>query len=166
MLIDCNHLALNNANDLLPFGTYKSGIIEGEKAINIYAYPSSDYPIVNIPYELKDFEFNTLAPGHYMVVLAPSRKIMYIVESNKIKASVPVAKLVEKMVNDQEELEKLKERQKIEKKYKNNPRKRPKDTTAIEKQAAMEASIEDSGQNYYILNYRNGNIEATGYILK
>ncbi len=166
MFIDCNHIALNNANDLLPYGTYKSGIMDGEKAINIYAYPSSDYPIVNIPYELKDIDYNTLPPGHYMVVLAPSRKIMYLVESNKIKASIPVAKLVEKMVNEQEELEKLKKRQKIEKKYKNNPRKRPRDTTELEKQADMEASIQDTDEDYYILNYRNGNIQATGYILK
>lgn len=166
MLMDCNYIALNNANDLLPYGTYKSGIMDGEKAINIYAYPSTNYPVANIAYILKDFEGNVLSPGHYQVVLSPSRKMLYLVESNKIKASVPVAKLVEKMVSDEEELEKLKKKQKIEKKYRNNPKRRPKDTSDAEKQADMEASIEDSGDNFYILNYKNGNINATGYILK
>lgn len=166
MFIDCNYIALNNANDLLPYGTYKSGILDGEKAINIYAYPSSTYPILNLAYILNDFQGNVLTPGHYEVVLAPSRKMIYLVESGKIKASVPVTKLVEKMVSDEEEREALEKQQKLAKKYKHNPKKRPKDTSAMEQQADMEASIKDSGDNYYILNYKNRNIQASGYILK
>ena len=60
----------------------------------------------------------------------------------------------------------IEEQEKIAKKYKNNPRKRPLDQTERKKQASMEASIDNSQPEYYILNYKNGNIKATGYIFK
>ena len=166
MIMDCNLIALNNADDIMPYGTYKSGVTDGDTAYETYAYPSTNYPIVNIPYILKDFEDNVLPPGHYQVVLAPTRKFLYLVESNEIKASIPVAKLVEKMVSEEEEREKLEKAQKIRKKYKNNPRRRPRDNSEREIQADMSASIKDSHENYYILEYKNGNIQATGYIIK
>jgi hypothetical protein len=165
-MIDCNFIAMNNADDILPYKPYKSGLIDGQSTINEYAYPSTRYPIVNLPFILRDFEHNTLLPGHYQVVLAPNRKTLYLVESNKIKAAIPVTKLVEKIVNEDEEREKLMKREKIEKKYRNNPRKRPRDTTEDEVQADMEANIEDPDDYYYILNYKNGNIQAAGYIFK
>ena len=119
-----------------------------------------------MPYILEDYEGNTLPPGHYQIVLAPNRKTLYFVESNEIKASIPVANLVEKMTSEQEEKERIKEQEKIAKKYKNRPRKRPLDQTERKRQASMEASIDDSNPKYYILYYRNGNIQAKGYILK
>lgn len=166
MIMDCNFIALNNADDILPYGTYKSGIMDGDKDVYKYPYPTSKHPIVQLAYILKDFEGNELPPGHYEVILSPNRKMLYLVESQKIKASIPVAKLVEKMVSEEEERKKLEKKQKLEKKYKNKPRKRPRDTSALEEQADMEATIRDSRDNYYILNYKNGNIQATGYILK
>lgn len=166
MIIDCNFIAMNNADDLLPYGTYKSGIMDGDNPVYKYANPSTLFPVLNLAYILQDFEGNALTPGHYEVVLAPNRKMLYLVESNKIKASIPVAKLVEKMVSDEEEREKLEKRQKIEKKYRHNPKKRPPDNTEKERQADMEAQIIDTHEDHYILKYRNGNIQATGYILK
>ena len=83
-----------------------------------------------------------------------------------IKASVPVAHLVEEAVNEEEEREKLKKKEKLEKKYRKRPRKKPMDTSYLEEQADMDASIIDSKDNYYILKYKNGRIQATGYILK
>lgn len=166
MIIDCNLLALNTPEDLLPYPSTKSGLLDQDKGYIKFGYPSSSYPILNMPYILEDFEGNNIPPGHYEIVLSPDRKTLYFVESNKIKASVPVAKLVEKMVSDKEEYEKLKERQKHIKKYKNNPRKRPLDQTERKRQADMEATIDSSHAEYYILKYRNGNIQATGYILK
>ena len=119
-----------------------------------------------MPYILEDFEGNTLPPGHYQIVLSPDRRTLYFVESNQIKASVPVVKLIEKMVSQEEEKKRIEEQEKIAKKYKNNPRKRPLDQTERKKQASMEASIDNSQPEYYILNYKNGNIKATGYIFK
>ena len=92
--------------------------------------------------------------------------MLYFVESNQIKASIPVAKLVEKIVNEDEEREKLKKQEKEKKKYKYNKRKKPLDQTERKKQANMSASIDDSNAEYYILKYRNGNIKADGYIIK
>lgn len=166
MIVDCSYLALNNPDDILPYPSYKSGLLDTDKGYVRYGYPSVVYPILNMPYILEDFEGNSIPPGHYEIVLSPNRKTLYFVESNKIKASVPVAKLVEKMVSEQEERERIKEREKLAKKYKNNPRKRPLDQTERKRQASMEASIDDSNAEYYILKYRNGNIQATGYILK
>lgn len=166
MIMDCNLIALNNRDDIMPYAPYKSGVLDGEKGHERYAYPSTEYPIVNVPFILKDFEDNVLTPGHYQVVLAPTRKFLYLVESNKIKASIPVAKLVEKMVSNEEIHEKLVKAQKKQKKYKNNPKRRPRDNSAREIQADMSAKIKDAGENYYILEYKNGNIEAVGYIIK
>ena len=70
------------------------------------------------------------------------------------------------MVSTEEERKKIKEKEKQEKKYKKNPRKKPLDQTDRKKQASMDAYIDDSHDDYYILNYKNGNIKATGYILK
>lgn len=166
MIIDCTHLALNNPDDILPYPSYKSGLLDEDKGYIKFGYPSSSYPILNMPYILEDFDGNTIPPGHYQIVLSPNRKTLYFVESNQIRASVPVAKLVEKMVSQEEERERIKEREKLAKKYKNNKRKKPLDQTERKHQASMEASIDDSNPEYYILNYKNGNIKATGYILK
>ena len=165
-MIDCNYIALNNPDDILPYPSYKSGLLDEEKGYIKFGYQSTGYPILNMPYVLEDFEGNKLPPGHYQIVLSPNRKMLYFVESNEIKASVPVAKLVEKIVSEEEEKERLKEKEKQEKKYKKNPRKRPLDQTERKRQASMEVYIDDSNTDYYILNYKNGNIKATGYILK
>ncbi len=164
--MDCNLLALNNPDDILPYPTYKSGLLDTDKGYVRFGYPSVSYPILNMPYILEDFEGNTLPPGHYQIVLSPDRRTLYFVESNQIKASVPVVKLIEKMVSQEEEKKRIEEQEKIAKKYKNNPRKRPLDQTERKKQASMEASIDNSQPEYYILNYKNGNIKATGYIFK
>lgn len=165
-MIDCNYIALNNPDDILPYPSYKSGLLDEDKGYIKFGYPSTGYPILNMPYILEDFEGNTLPPGHYQIILSPNRKTLYFVESNEIKASVPVAKLVEKVVSTEEEQERLKKQEKQAKKYKNNPRKRPLDQTERKHQASMEASIDNSNTDYYILKYKNGNIKATGYILK
>lgn len=166
MIIDCNLIALNNPDDILPYPTYKSGLLDADKGYNRFGYPAALYPILNMPFVLEDFEGNTIPPGHYQIVLSPNRKILYFVESNAIKASVPVAKLVEKMVSNDEMHERVKEQEKLVKKYKNNPRKRPLDQTERKRLADMEATIDPSHAEYYVLNYRNGNIKATGYIMK
>ncbi len=166
MLIDCNLIALNNPDDILPYPNYKSGLQDEDKGHIKFGYPSTSYPILNMPYILEDYEGNTLPPGHYQIILAPNRKMLYFVESNEIKASIPVASLVEKMTSQEEERERIKEREKMLKKYKNRPRKRPLDQTERKRQASMEARIDDTNPRYYILYYKNGNIEAKGYILK
>ena len=155
MIVDCNLLALNNPDDILPYPTYKSGLLDTDKGYVRFGYPSVSYPILNMPYILEDFEGNTLPPGHYQIVLSPDRRTLYFVESNQIKASVPVVKLIEKMVSQEEEKKRIEEQEK-----------RPLDQTERKKQASMEASIDNSQPEYYILNYKNGNIKATGYIFK
>ncbi len=166
MIIDCNLITLNSPEDILPYPATKSGLLDEDKGYIKYGYPSSSYPILNMPYILEDYDGNSIPPGHYEIVLSTDRKTLYFVESNKIKAAVPVAKLVEKAVNIEEEREKIKEREKLAKKYKNNKRRKPLDQTERKKQADMEASIDASNAQYYVLHYKNGNIQATGYILK
>ena len=166
MIIDCNLIALNSPEDILPYPATKSGLLDEDKGYIKYGYPSSSYPILNMPYILEDYDGNSIPPGHYEIVLSTDRKTLYFVESNEIKAAVPVAKLVEKAVNIEEEREKIKEREKLAKKYKNNKRRKPLDQTERKKQADMEASIDASNAQYYVLHYKNGNIQATGYILK
>ena len=166
MIIDCNLLALNTPEDLLPYPSAQSGLLDEHKGHIKYGLPSSSYPILNMPYVLEDYDGNKLPPGHYEIVLSDDRKTLYFVESKNIRASIPVAKLVEKIVNEEEEREKIKEKEKQAKKYKRNPKKKPLDQTERKKQADMEASLEDNNEEYFILHYKNGNIKATGYILK
>lgn len=166
MIIDCNLIALNNPDDIMPYTPYKGGIIDSEKGHIRFGYPSSEYPILHMPYILEDFDGNNIPPGYYEIVLSPNRKTLYFVQSNEIKASVPVAKLVEKMVNAEEERKKQIEQEKLAKKYKNRPRKKPLDQTARKQQASMEATIELKRDGYYVLHYKNGNIQATGYIIE
>ena len=166
VMMDCNFIALNNPEDILPYPSTKSGLLDEDKGYIKYGYPSSNYPILNMPYILEDFDGNYIPPGHYEIVLSNDRKTLYFVESKIIKASIPVAKLVEKQVNQEEERKKLKEKEKQAKKYKYNKRKKPLDQTERRKQADMEATIDDTNPEFYVLKYRNGNIQATGYILK
>ena len=164
--VDCNLLALNSPEDILPYPATKSGLLDEDKGHIKFGYPSSSYPVLNMPYILEDYDGNNIPPGFYEIVLSPDRKTLYFVQSNQIKASIPVAKLVEKMVSQEEERQRIKEQEKLYKKYKNNPRKRPRDQTTRKKQADMSATIDASPDEYYILKYKNGNIEATGYIIK
>ena len=166
MIVNCDLIALNNPEDLLPYPSTPSGVLDEHKGYIRFGYPSNDYPILNMPYILEDFDGNSIPPGHYQIVLSPNRKTLYFVESNQIKASIPVAKLVEKMVNEEEEKEKIKKKEKEEKKYRNNKKKKPLDQTERKKQADMEATIDATSEDYYILKYRNGNIRAEGYIMK
>ena len=99
MIIDCDLLALNTPEDILPYPATKSGLMDEDKGFIKYGYPSTSYPILNMPYVLEDYDGNYIPPGHYQIVLNPNRTMLYFVESNQIKASIPVAKLVEKMVN-------------------------------------------------------------------
>ena len=119
--LDCNLIALNSPEDILPYPATKSGLLDEDKGYIKFGYPASDYPVLNMPYILEDFEGNTLPPGHYQIVLSPDRRTLYFVESNQIKASVPVVKLIEKMVSQEEEKKRIEEQEKIAKKYKNNP---------------------------------------------
>ena len=120
MIMDCNFIALNNPEDILPYPSTKSGLLDKDKAYIKYGYPSSNYPILNMPYILEDYDGNYIPPGHYEIVLSNDRKTLYFVESKIIKASIPVAKLEEKQVNQEEERKKLREKEKQAKKYKNN----------------------------------------------
>lgn len=166
VIMDCSLIALNNPDDILPYPATKSGLLDEDKAYIKFGYPSSNYPILNMPYILEDYDGNYIPPGHYEIVLSNDRKTLYFVESKIIKASVPVVKLVEKQVNQEEERQKLREKEKQEKKYRNNRRKKPLDQTERKKQADMQATIDDTNPEYYVLKYRNGNIQATGYIMK
>ena len=86
--------------------------------------------------------------------------------NNLTRSTKNYAKILKDKDLSEEEKKRIEEQEKIAKKYKNNPRKRPLDQTERKKQASMEASIDNSQPEYYILNYKNGNIKATGYIFK
>ena len=67
MIVDCNLLALNNPDDILPYPTYKSGLLDTDKGYVRFGYPSVSYPILNMPYILEDFEGNTLPSEVYVM---------------------------------------------------------------------------------------------------
>ena len=60
----------------MPYRPTKSGLLKFQNPPVYYGYPSTKYPLVNIPYQLYDYDQNSLPPGFYQVVLAPNRKML------------------------------------------------------------------------------------------
>jgi len=152
---------LNDPEKILPYPKERAGVADYDKNVYIYALPSVAYPIVSMPYTLTDRFGNVLPPGHYEVALSDARDFLLMIQSNKIVAKIPVVGLEEQQVSREVEHQKYLEEEKAKKKRKKN---NEKDMTKFKLEAHRKATIGDSKEGYYILNYKNGNIKAWGYI--
>lgn len=136
-----------------------SGIMEGTSTIYQYAYPVSDYPILRMPFDIFDKDGNVLPHGMYMIALDSNRKYLLFIQSNEIKARVPVAKYSEKMREDKD----FKVREDLAFKYqkymtRGQQRKAKKYLKELEiydkrVKTKMSATIDTSEEGVYILNY-------------
>lgn len=136
-----------------------SGIMEGTSTIYQYAFPETDYPILRMPFDIFDAEGNVLPHGMYMIILDSSRKYLLFVQSNEIKARVPVASYSEKMRED-EDFKKREELATNYQKYMNKGQQRKakkfkKELEIYDKRVRtkMSAYIDTSEDGVYILNY-------------
>ncbi len=177
MIIDNNLIAYDFMTDFngparhYPAPFYPSGLYENETPKK-HGPASSEYPNLTLPCTLYDEFGNSIPDGYYMVVLSQDMKYLELYQSNKLKAKVRVAKLVEKMYTDEERTEedgliaKL-EYYKINKKLKKY-RKAEEELAAFKERTAADtfAEISDSGKGYYILKYQCRGKIATGIIQK
>ncbi|MCR5261834.1 MAG: hypothetical protein K6C94_08370 [Candidatus Gastranaerophilales bacterium] len=90
-----------------------SGIMDGTSTIYQYGYPDTNYPILRMPFDLYDQDGDVLPHGMYMIALDFDRKYLLFLQSNEIKARVPVAGLSEEMREDSD----FKKREELATKY-------------------------------------------------
>ncbi len=178
MIIDIDLIAydfmtdFNGPDRFYPNPSYPTGVYDEDNPRYKYGPESTEYPNLTLPCLIYDERGNSIPDGYYMAVLSSDRKYIELYQSNRLKARVRVAKLVEKMFTDEElreedeiiaRLQYAQENKKL-KKYK----KAEEDLTAFRQKNAANsyAEIEDSGLGYYILKYNHKGMKATAYIQK
>lgn|SRR5574344_4572 len=154
----------------VPYNPKASGIKE-DRAIYLYAYPKSDYPIIQIPYVIYDNSFDTLSPGFYEVALSDDEKFLLLLQSKEIKAKIPAVKVIHHDDEYKEAIGKIKE---IDEKISNTDEKFDKKKLKKLKQQKDElekgfeltsyAELKETNKGYFILEYSRNFTDATGYI--
>lgn len=161
----------NGPSRQYPYENYKSGVYQGESPIYKFGPKSSEYPNLALPYNLFDEHGEIIPNGYYMVVLSSDMKFLELYQSNELKARVKVVKLVEKMFT-KEELDEEAEITNRLAKFKNKKLKKyqkaKEDLEAFEQREAANsyATIEDSGEGYYIIKYNCFGKQATAIVQK
>lgn len=160
----------NSPLDFFPHPAYKSGLESDVE--NLYAdkMPSIENPVLVLPYVLYSESKDALMPGYYELALSSDKKFLLLIESKRLRAKIPVFKLVEDKKLDDKELaedniEKVK-KQDTKRRYKAKPVRKPDNYFELRKNLNSSAKISDSGLSYYILEYKSGSIAAYAYILK
>jgi len=163
MMLELIAVALKDPEQILPYPSCPSGVMTKDNPIYRYAYPYTENPVVRIPYTLCDNANNCLPEGFYEVALSADKNFLYLIQSRKVLASVPVAGIEEHQVSlpKIDTQEQVKKKKKKDKKDKRNP---PPDTTELRQQAKLKATITPSPEGYFILDYQTEHINAKGFI--
>lgn len=172
--------ALRDIDYLAPSAPYPatpSGLTVHQSSIYRYSIPSNDQPVLTIQDYIPDFNGNFIKPGHYELALSDDREFLYLIESQKLVAVIPVFKLAENEKELKKYYEKNKELSKEDKAELRRKKRKDKFQSIINAKYAktgatppkeyehMEASIEyirDGG--YYLIMYEKGFIRAWGAI--
>lgn len=172
MILDVVAIKLNSPELYFENKSCPSGVMVEQKTIYTFAYPSSEYPVAIFPQELFDDSGNSISDGYYSVMLSEDKKFLLLVQSNILKAKVPVVKYVESQLTPEEAAEEAAIKAKIDKATFKKKWKKLKEAEKelkdynTRKKAKMSADIFDSGQGYYILKYWKQNQKAWGIISK
>ena len=170
--VDYIAMKLNSPESLFANPTYPSGLVDGDSSIYKYAYPASKYPVIILPEDLHDNDGNSISNGYYSIALSDDKKFLLLIQSNNLRAKIPVATYKENDLSDEEKnelddinknIELAKEKHKL-KKYKQAQLDLK--NYYLRQQVKMKAEILDSQQGYYLIRYKNQNVNATGVILK
>ena len=160
-----------------PYPPTPSGILVHQDSIYRYAIPTDEQPVLLLQDYISDHNGNYITPGYYQLALSDDREFLYLIESKKLIAIVPVFKLAENQ-NEIKKMYKLnKEPTGEEKKQLKKEKRQAKIQDIIDKKYAktgatppqkyvhMEASIDyvEKG-DYYLLMYEKGYIRAWGAI--
>ena len=160
-----------------PYPAIPSGLTVHQNPIYRYSIPSDEQPTLLIADYIPDYNGNFIAPGYYKLALSDDREFLYLIESNELRAIIPVFKLAE----NKNELKKLyasnKELTKEEKKERAKKKKKEKIQEIINRKYAvtgatppkeyehMEADIQYIKEGgYYLIMYEKGFLRAWGAI--
>lgn len=164
MLDDFHIPKIREFEDIVNYTDQKAGIYDKDKAKYTQALEKTKNPNMICPFALRDGE-DYLEPGYYEVALSDDRRYLLLIQSRELKALVPAIKVVvQKRSNDYEnrvaEIEK--EKQKLQKKKKTT--KKLDEELVNLKELELSAKIYDSKNGYYIIEYKNFNVYAWGYV--
>lgn len=170
-MIDCNFLAFSDSPlDFYKQPVYKSGLIDDEKSIYTHGYTGSKHPTLALPYNLTDNEGNSIPAGFYEIVLSENKKFLLFIESNKLKAKIPVFKLIENKTIEDKELEpeniKKVNKKDAKRKAKAKPVRKPSNYFELRERMLISAKIVDTKHPYYIVEYSDASNKAYAYIAK
>lgn len=165
-----------------PYPRYPSGITIHEKPIYRYSVPTDEQPVLIIKDYIPDYNGNFINPGHYKLALSDDREFLYLIESGKLIAVLPVFKIAENESELKKYRDKNRELTKSEKKEvekeKRKKKREEKRQKIIEAKYAktgttlpnkeylhMEATIDYVKEGgYYLIRYEKGFIRAWGAI--
>lgn len=172
MILDTVAVKFNSPEYIFDNPTYPSGLYSEQNTIFTYGYKERDYPLLTLPQPIYDNSGNFISDGYYIVALSDDKKFLYIIQGNILKAKIPVAKY-EELAPNQEDIDDEKEiKNNLEKARNKNNRKKIKIfEQELEKfnrriLNKMTATLEDSGEGYYILKYSRLTQKAWAFIAK
>ena len=164
-----------------PYPAIPSGITVHENSIYRFSIPTDEQPTLSIVDAIPDYNGNFILPGYYQLALSDDREFLYLIESKKLVAVIPVFKLAE----NKKELSKFRDKNSLTKaekkeikKQEHKSKRQKKIDQIIETKYAktgatlpekeyvhLEASIEYIKEGgYYLIRYEKGYIRAWGAI--
>jgi hypothetical protein len=165
-----------------PYPAIPSGLTVHENTIYRYSVPTDEQPSLSIVNYIPDYNGNFIKPGYYELALSDDREFLYLIESRKLIAVIPVFKLDE----NESELKKYRDKNKeltkseakeVKREEKKNKRKEKFQQIIDTKYAKtgatvpnnnyihMDATIEYIKEGgYYLVKYEKGVIRAWGAI--
>lgn len=147
---------------------YNSGIKDNQKAFVLYGPEASDQPTLIITDPIYDEDGNTINPGYYELMLSFDKQTLFLTQSQKIIATMPVFQLEEDK-NQEPVAQPM--NNKSQRKFNKEQKKKEKKDKKLKAQGKMptqpgiynEASIEyDVSGDYYLVKYERGRIRAWG----
>lgn len=157
---------------VFPNPSYPSGVYDYQDPVYDFPYAERDYPIALLADPIYDNDGDHLPVGYYLIALSKDQKFLLLIQSNAVKAKVPVATLTKIEPNKQELAERAAIQQDLEEaRLKNKLKKFKQYNEELENfdkkiLRRISATIEDTGQGYYIVKYNRFDYKATGYIKK
>lgn len=149
---------------------YRSGLKDGDRAIDLYGPPSTKHPNLTIVNPISDDDGNIIMPGYYELILSGDRQMLTLAQGANIIATVPVFKIEEDKT--QEEAPPPMDYW-AQKKYDKEQKKKEKKIKKLIKAGKMSGEPEiytnaniqyERDGDYYLIKYERGKIRAWGAI--
>lgn len=163
---------LHNLESLMPQPSCPSGTYTEQNPVYTHSYESSKYPVLTLVEPIYDDAGDSISNGYYTIALSQDKKFLLFIQSNFLKAKIPVFKYEHVTLTQQErdeeksildDIEYYKQKNKYKKLAAANDKMKK---FQLRQQAKMYADIFDSKQGYLILKYSQGEDYAEAVISK